>query len=163
MKIAPSVLAADFTRLGEEINRVSKADYIHLDIMDGHFVRNFSLSPSFVEQIKPEFFILENVLNIIISVVLLPFPDVSFIAPSGTTNFTWFALLTNPVTFILYSTPYSTCELTPFTILCSVSTCASSIVFTIPVVVSVPFTYTFILFRNVVSFTVPFAVLAVLL
>ena len=53
MKIAPSVLAADFTRLGEEINRVSKADYIHLDIMDGHFVPNISFGHELVAALRP--------------------------------------------------------------------------------------------------------------
>lgn len=53
MKIAPSVLAADFTRLGEEINRVSKADYIHLDIMDGHFVPNISFGHELVASLRP--------------------------------------------------------------------------------------------------------------
>lgn len=53
MKIAPSVLAADFTRLGEEINRVSKADYIHLDIMDGHFVPNISFGHELIAALRP--------------------------------------------------------------------------------------------------------------
>ena len=53
MKIAPSVLAADFTRLGEEINRVSKADYIHLDSMDGHFVPNISFGHELVAALRP--------------------------------------------------------------------------------------------------------------
>ncbi|MEG1427058.1 MAG: ribulose-phosphate 3-epimerase [Oscillospiraceae bacterium] len=52
MQIAPSVLASDFTKLGEEMRRVKTADYIHLDIMDGHFVPNISFGPGLVEQLR---------------------------------------------------------------------------------------------------------------
>ena len=43
--IAPSILAADFTRLGEEVKSVANAEWIHVDIMDGHFVPNLSFGP----------------------------------------------------------------------------------------------------------------------
>ncbi|MBP9841278.1 MAG: ribulose-phosphate 3-epimerase [Simkaniaceae bacterium] len=45
IKISPSIFAADFAKLGEEARRLEAADAIHVDIMDGHFVPNLSLSP----------------------------------------------------------------------------------------------------------------------
>jgi ribulose-phosphate 3-epimerase len=52
IRIAPSILSADFGRLAEEIAAIATADYVHVDVMDGHFVPNLTIGPVVIEAVR---------------------------------------------------------------------------------------------------------------
>ncbi|MCP4304440.1 MAG: ribulose-phosphate 3-epimerase [bacterium] len=128
MLIAPSILAADFSRLGEEVNRVAPyVDLLHVDVMDGHFVPNISLGIPVIESLRaatdikfdchlmmlnPDFYFapLRKAGADIVTVHLEVFPDPTEVAAKARAEGLEFGIAINP------PTPFSALE--PYMELC---------------------------------------------